>query len=460
MSSLGDTLVLGLGRSGVASARYLASLVERGEALSVSAIDAAETPELEAVAEELRALGVRVTLGSEEVEGGYDLCIASPGIPPHARLMLAAQAASTHVISELEFAYQRSAQTWVAITGTNGKTTTTALVLHLLRTAGIPARAAGNIGAAAIAEVADANENEVLVAEVSSFQLALTERFRPRVAVLLNITPDHTDWHGSMERYTADKARVFENMTAEDVAVIDVDDEGSAPFAESVAARGVPVTRVSLTEEHAGDATVIGDALKLETRGGPIRLVRIDELQIKGAHNVSNALAAAAAAHSLGVTASAIREGLRSFAPIEHRLEPVAIVDEVEWFNDSKATNPDAVMKALTAFGDRPLVVLLGGRNKHNDFGPLAKKVAGRAKAAVLFGEARQELEAAFEGQPVRTVSAVALVDAVEVARALSEPGDAVVLSPACASFDEFTSYEHRGRVFKELVAAMAGEGS
>ena len=215
--------------------------------------------------------------------------------------------------------------------------------------------------------------------------------------------------------------------------------------------------RVSLLEHHASGANAANGVLVLETRGGPIRLVPADELQIRGPHNVSNALAAAAAAHALGATPAALRAGLTSFQPIEHRLEPVAEVDGADWFNDSKATNPDAVLKALTAFPEQPLIVLLGGRNKGNDFGPLAAAVSARAKVAILFGEARPDLAMAFRGASVRVVEAVSLSDACEAARALAEPGDAVVLSPACASFDEFTSYEHRGAVFKGIVAAMAG---
>jgi UDP-N-acetylmuramoylalanine--D-glutamate ligase len=181
------------------------------------------------------------------------------------------------------------------------------------------------------------------------------------------------------------------------------------------------------------------------------------DLAIRGSHNVSNALAAASAAHTLGVSAVDIRTGLRSFQPIEHRLEPVAVVDGVEWFNDSKATNPDAVLKALTAFGDQPLILLLGGRNKHNDFHPLARIAGPRARAVVLFGESRHELAEAFHDEPTHVVEAVSLGDAVEAAAQVAQSGDAVVLSPACASFDEFLSYEQRGRVFKDLVHAMPG---
>ena len=457
MRDFGDVLVLGLGRSGAAAARVAAGLVSSGRVRSVTAYDAAETPELQMVATELRALGVKVSLGAAAVAGRYDTCVASPGIPPHAALMVSANAAAEKVISEVEFAFTLSEQPWIAITGTNGKTTTTALVTHLLDAAGISARSVGNFGPPAVVAAIEADPSEVLVAEVSSFQLAHVDTFHPRVAVLLNITPDHADWHGSLESYAADKARVFENLDADDTAVIDIDDPGSAPYAEAMEARGIGVVRVSLAESHASGATLADGVLVLSTRGGLVRLLGADELLIRGPHNVSNALAAAAAAHALGATPADLREGLRTFEPIEHRLEPAGRVDGAAWFNDSKATNPDAVAKALTAFSDTPVIVLLGGRNKGNDFGPLAAQVSERAKAAVLFGEARHELAEAFDGRPVHVVEAVSLCDACEAARGLSAPGDAVVLSPACASFDEFTSYEHRGAVFKKLVAEMSG---
>jgi len=458
VTSLGDILILGLGASGQAAARYCAARLG-GEVCSVTGVDAGDSPALRAVAEELERDGVASVLGCDELEGHWDLCIASPGIPPHAPLMVSARAHCDSVISEIEFAYRRSACPWVAITGTNGKTTTTALVAHLLNCGGIPAKAVGNIGAPAIEAVGDAGDYEVLVAEVSSFQLALTSTFHPRVAVLLNITPDHIDWHGSLETYATDKAKVFANLGPSDIAVIDVDDSGSAPFAESVAASGVPVVRVSLDRAFPNGATVSSGTLVLETRGGVLRLVEASELLVKGPHNVSNSLAAAAAAHALGVSASDLQWGLRSFSPIEHRLEPAGDVAGVEWFNDSKATNPDAVIKAIAAFEDRPVVLLLGGRNKGNDFSDLARRVAGStARAVVVFGESAPLLTDAFEAAGMHVHVSVDLGHAVDTASTLAIPGDAVVLSPACASFDEFANYEQRGREFKRLVSQMAAK--
>ncbi len=454
MGALGDILVLGLGASGEAAAAYCAGLLGT-EVDSVTAVDSGPTARVATRAERLAALGVRVHTGTNAIAGHYDLAIASPGIPPTAPLMVAARGACDRVISEIEFAWQRSKVPWVAVTGTNGKTTTTALIAHLLVEAGIPARPVGNFGPPAIDAVREGG-GEALVAEVSSFQLSLTERFHPRVAVLLNITPDHIDWHGSMDAYAKDKAKVFSNLGADDVAVIDIDDPGSAPYADVVQDAGVHVARISREAVPRDGAGLADGILRLDTPSGTVDLCAIEELLIRGPHNVSNALAAAAAAHAFGASTSAIASGLRSFRPIEHRLEPVGAVCGGEWFNDSKATNPDAVLKALASFDERPLILLLGGRNKGSDMRPLASVAARRARAVVCFGEAGEEIADAFNGLGGADVTRVAgLTEAVDAAARLAEPGDAILLSPACASFDEFANYEERGRVFKRLVAEL-----
>jgi UDP-N-acetylmuramoylalanine--D-glutamate ligase len=456
MSRGANIAVLGLGRSGQAVAEYAAKLLESGEAASVTAIDGADNDALREVAARLEGRGVRVLLNASGSTGTYDLCVASPGLPPHSELVRWANSSCARTVSEIEFAYTRSDTDWVAVTGTNGKTTTTALLAHLLSVGGIAAKAVGNIGTPATAAL-DSDDTELLVAEVSSFQMSLAETFHPKVAVLLNLTEDHVDWHGSFENYRADKARVFANLTPADLAVIDVDDAGSAPFAASVEARGVPVARVSLGALPVGGAGLVDDVLVLDVEGQRVELPRADELQIRGSHNVSNALAAAAAAFALGVSAQDLRTGLKSFAPVPHRLEPAGIAGGVEWFNDSKATNPDAVLKAVQAFSGRPLIVLLGGRNKGSDLRPLAEEVARSAKSAVLFGEAAEEFAAAFEGLDIGVERVVGLKAAVQAAARVADPGDVVVLSPACASFDEFDSYEHRGSEFKHMVAELVG---
>ncbi len=452
----GHILVVGLGRSGEAAARYLGQRIAPQSISSVTVVDEGDTPELRARAETLRQQRVDVLLGVSDVAGTYDLAVVSPGLAPSRPLMRSALDRSDRVVSELELAFDVSRSPWIAITGTNGKTTVTSLVSHLLVNAGIAAEKVGNIGRPAIEVVEEATESTAIVAEVSSFQLAFTEQFHPKVAVLLNVTPDHIDWHGSMQAYEADKARIFANQGPSDAAVVDVDDAGSAPYADIIERRGVRVLRVTRGCPAVGGAGIVDGSLALDTPHGIIELIGADELQIRGEHNISNALAAAAVAHAFGAHPDAIRVGLRTFAPIEHRLEPAGDVGGVEYFNDSKATNPDAVLKALTAFADRPLIVLLGGRNKGNDFTDLAGAVSTRAKAAVLFGEAAGELDRAFTTSAIPHPAVATMADALDVAASMAVTADAVLLSPACASFDEFSGYEERGRVFKQLVEERA----
>jgi len=447
--------VLGLGRSGDAVVCW--ALGRPGASPSdVAVFVEHDTPRLAQSASLLRAAGVRVELGAVSVpDEGWDLVVASPGISPSRPLMRSAARFGIPVISELELAYRLSVAPFVAVTGTNGKTTTTALITHLLREDGRNAVSVGNIGVSAVAAAPCVGADGVIVAECSSFQLALTLDFHPKVAVLLNITPDHIDWHGSMDAYAADKTKVFANLRPGDVAVIDIDDPGSAGQTASVARRGVEVVHVGLS---GGDARVEDGLLVVDAGSGGIPLVRADELLIRGVHNVSNALAASAAALAMGASPDAVRAGLTTFEPIEHRLDPVATIGGVEYVNDSKATNPDAVMKALTAFGSTPLIILLGGRNKGNDFGPLAEACALRCRLAVLYGEARPELETAFRSAGAPHVVAGTMLEALALASAASLPGEVVLLSPACASFDEFSDYEDRGHRFVEGVMRIPGE--
>ncbi|PKQ38843.1 MAG: UDP-N-acetylmuramoyl-L-alanine--D-glutamate ligase [Actinobacteria bacterium HGW-Actinobacteria-1] len=452
----GHIAVLGAGRSGRAVTARLAADAERGVDVQVTLIDSSSSENLESLVAPLRGPNVEVRLGSDVIPPNATLVVASPGLPPTSQLMQSARSLGVPIVSEIELAYRLSDSPWIAVTGTNGKTTTTTLTAHLLSEAGLPTETVGNIGRAAASVVGDLGPATVLVAEVSSFQLALTERFHPRVAVLLNITPDHIDWHGSLEAYAADKARVFANLTVGDTAVIDIDDSGSAPYAASLAGSGVDVRTISRTHAEAFGRVENG-VLVLGHGSGRVELCRVDELMIRGDHNVSNALAAAAAAHSVGVGAGLLADALRTFEPIEHRLEPVGVVGGVEYFNDSKATNPDAVLKALTAFDDRPLVILLGGHNKGNDFSELATAVCDRCRAAVVFGESTREFLQAFEpcvGYDV--IEAHGMEEAVHAAAGMALPGDVVLLSPACASFDEFNDFEHRGRAFREIVSGMS----
>ena len=451
-------LVLGLGSSGLATARYLAARRAEGEHVDILAVDEADSDSLRVAAEDLRAAGVAVELGVTAPPLA-DLVVASPGIPPSSPLMQAVVAAGMPVVSEVEYAFTRSHSPWVAVTGTNGKTTVTSLIDHLLTRSGIPAESVGNIGRPPIEVVDDAGPSTVLVAEVSSFQLAGTKTFRPRVGVLLNITPDHLDWHPTMEAYASDKSRVFANQGRDDLAVVVVDDPGAAPYAEIVAERGVRVCRVSVERFHPGGAGLLDGWLAVDGPEGPTRLIPADELPMPGRHNVLNALSAAAAVLAVGGTEDGVRDGLRTFERARHRLEPVATIAGVEYVDDSKATNPDAVVKALEAFDDRHVIALLGGRAKNTDFRPVALAAVSRCPAVVLFGEAAEEIGESFAGLDMRIERAPRLVDAVPLAASLARPGDVVLLSPGCASFDEFTGYKQRGETFARAVLSLAEDG-
>ena len=460
-SNLGDVLVLGLGRTGEAVARYVASLVP-GRARSVTLYGGASS----VPGERTRALedaGVSVRCGTEEVEGSYDLAVASPGIPVDSPFFLTAAAHAAEVVGEPELAFRESPERWVAITGSNGKTTTTLLATHLLREGGLDASAVGNIGTPPVEAIRDRAPGSWFVAELSSFQLATSKTLRPRVAVLLNVTPDHLEWHHTMEAYAAAKERAFANMGAGDLAVISVDDDWCRAAAERAEARGLRVCRLSVEREVEGPCAAFlrEDTLVVRLDGVERLLTQTSDLQIFGAHNAENALAASAVALELGVAPDDVRRGLVSFSPIEHRIEPAGEVGGVRYVNDSKATNTDSVEKALTAFDKGSIVVLLGGHDKGTDLTSLANAVRERCRVAVCFGEAGERIARALEGESsaLEVVRAPHLREAFSAAVAAARPGETVLLSPACSSFDEFNNMAERGRLFKDLVRDLAAEG-
>lgn len=470
--SLGRVLILGLGKSGTSAAEYCLSLLgERVDVLAVAA--GAPNEAARAWAEGARDRGAVVLFDHETIEGTYDLAIASPGISENSPFYRSAASASAEVISEVEFAWRESdaSSKWVAVTGTNGKTTTTALTCHLLQEAGMNAAAVGNIGATCIGEVA-AGGTDVYVAETSSYQLASTSLFAPDVAVVLNITPDHLSWHGSLASYAEAKWKVLANLEATGgVAVLDAcDDAVRAKIRGLRTAGGVPFRYIPI-----GGASGLGSDMRATCgadaaafRGDDGRLVVawdshtfdlvfVDDLQIKGGHNQENALAAAACALVLGATGTQVAAGLLTFRPLEHRIEPAGVVGGVACYNDSKATNVDATLVALTAFLPKRPIVLLGGRDKGTDLAPLVAACEKNARAVVCFGEARERFLEAFDGSAVSPVlSASGMEAALDAALSVAGEGDVVVLSPACASFDEFSCFEERGDVFKRLVANRA----
>lgn len=584
--NLGNVLVLGLGKTGMAAAKYCANLL--GGRVESLAVYGGKTPDSAEVLEFVRALegaGVSFVFDSEEVSGTFDLCIASPGISQFSSFYESAQSHAAEIISEIEFAWRESAANsiWVAITGTNGKTTTTSLTAHILESAGLHTNCVGNIGSVALqaverecaqdaagAEVAGAAKEQdaagagvegagaegalsagsadaegeqtsqdvptIYVAEVSSYQLASTKYFAPDVAVLLNITPDHLHWHKTMSEYVSAKLKLFANMGEQSGARSHVDasqdagaglgiETGAGPCAEAPAnfmlqrvaildatdstvrqtvrafkaipedKRGfsyVPIgtaagyfesmharcgaKNAAYIEAAASSAVSAGVAEGVGTNaGGTLKVLfnseahtytQTKDLQIKGCHNYANALAAASAALAIAqnttnaalraaLTDSSITNALKTFKPLEHRIEPCGNIGGIECYNDSKATNVDATLVALDSFPAKKLVVLLGGLDKDTPLEPLVERAHAQAHHVVCFGQAAPRFSQAFKDAGYNDMLEMAnnLEEALDAALTLAHAGDVILLSPACASFDEFRSFEHRGKMFKKFVS-------
>ncbi len=440
-------LVVGLGISGLAAALFLR---RRGAQVTVSDIRSAE-----ALAKEIPALieeGIMVETGGHGLLTfrRQDLIVVSPGVPLDTPELAQVRSFGLPVIGELELAARFLKGRMLAITGSNGKTTTTALVGEILSKAGIPSLVGGNIGVPVVALIDSSTDETWSVLEVSSFQLETTDQFHPAIAVILNITPDHLDRHGSFENYCAAKERIFARQTAEDFLVLNADNERVAE-----AAARAPAMVYWFSIEHTveqGAWLDNGYVVYRPAKGAATEQVMpLSEIPLKGAHNVENVLAAVVAARLAGATADSIRQAIESFQAVEHRLEFVARIDGVEYYNDSKATNVDATAKAVAAF-DSGIHLILGGKDKGSPYTVLAPLLRERVRAVYTIGSAAAKIESELRGV-VSIHSCVTLDNAVGAAAAAARPGEVVLLAPACASFDQFESYEHRGRVFKELVA-------
>jgi len=440
-------LVVGLARTGVATALFCAA---RGAL--VTATDTLSSAELADSAAKLTPAGVSLELGGHRRESflAADLIIPSPGVSFDQPDLLAARKKGIAVWSEIELAWRFLRGRLVAITGSNGKTTTTALTGHILQSAGLPVLVGGNIGTPLISLVEDSSDASIAVVELSSFQLEAIVAFRPDLSVFLNLTPDHIDRHGSMESYAAAKARIFENQKREDAAVMNADDPLSARYAPS----RPRVYWFSRKKEVPRGAFVRGDEIVFCDGDAEARLASRSEIPMRGQHNLENVLAAATAACLAGAAPAAIAEGVRSFPGVEHRLQFVAEIAGVQFFNDSKATNVDATEKALEAFPGN-LLVILGGKDKGSDYRPLRPLLERGARRAYLIGAAAEKIAGQIEGA-VPFEQCGTLDRAVHAAFRAARPGDIVLLAPACASFDQFQNYEHRGRVFVELVRELA----
>jgi len=444
-------LVVGLARTGVATARFLAA---RGARVTITE----QRPESAVAAEvtAVRALGVEVECGGHTDAAflAADLVVPSPGVPLTLPGLAKARQKGTEIISELELAWRFLRGTVVAVTGSNGKTTTVSLLGQIFAQAGRRVQVGGNIGTPLIQIVDSAGDDTVNVVEVSSFQLEAITSFRPRVAALLNITPDHLDRHAAMSEYVAAKARLFGYQRGDDFAIFNADDRTCAELAPEVRAQ-----RFWFSRQRRLD---VGSFLKngwvmFGNSGAQEIVMPRDEIRLLGEHNLENVLAAVCAARLLEVPSERIRAAVAGFQGVEHRLEFVAEIEGVRYYNDSKATNVDAALKAINAFAGR-LIVILGGKDKGSDYHPMREPLRQRAKKVLLIGAAARKISEHL-GDAVPAEMAETLPEALERAGALAVPGDIVLLAPACASFDQFENYEHRGRVFKEEVGRLAQVG-
>ena len=433
-------LVVGLGVSGFAAAR---ALLERGAEVAVT--EERSDPTISSRAAALRAAGARVQTGGHDLaEARAEVAVVSPGIPPSAPVMRTLRAAQIDMIGEIELAWQLASCEFLAVTGTNGKTTTTALLASMLAASGIPCAAAGNIGVPLVEAVASVRPGGAIAVEISSFQLETIVEFRPRVAVILNLAEDHTDWHGSFEAYARAKGRILMNQRADDVLVANIDDGNVTSLARSARARIVPFSTRGGVSDGMG---VVGGTVTWMGR----ELISASEVPLPGAAGLEDALAAAGAALSYGAEPEAVRRALRSFEPLAHRLETVCKLDGVTYIDDSKATNPHASLAAVR--GLRDVVLIAGGRAKGIDLGPLRAAVPP-VRAVVALGESAVEVRRIFEDLvPVSIVTS--MDEAVARARAMSSPGGSVLLSPACASLDMYESYAARGADFARAVREL-----
>src|SRR5579872_4199583 len=442
-----SVIIIGVGRSGLATADVL-----RRKRVSVVAYDDKPAAELSEQRKELEKLGVPLIDAGllPQAAASASGAVVSPGVPLNSAAVRAVQNAGVPVFSEIEVAYQLSRAPIIAVTGSKGKSTTTALIGHILRTDGRQARVGGNIGNPLIRETA-AESDEWIVAEVSSFQLEGIRTFAPKISVLLNISPDHLDRYPSMEEYAEAKYRIFANQTKKDFFVGNADDPFCAAL-RSGAGRSIPPKALWFGMEPTDRGlamTLLGDAIVLREKRREVPIAHVQDLRIRGRHNVANAMAAALASLCAGADLEAVRSGLLTFDPLPHRLTIVHRARGVTWIDDSKATNPASAAAALDAV-DAPVILIAGGKGKKTDFSHFADVASKKAKRVILIGESAQEIGDLISGPAVCYARDLetAVADAVAAAR----PGDVVLLSPACASFDMFESAEQRGERFTALA--------
>ena len=445
-------LVVGAAKSGLALVRFL---VERGARVTLT--DVRPAADLGEAVAGLAARGVRLEVGGHHEPSflGADLIAVSPGVPLAIAPLQAARAKGVEIVAEVEIASWYLRGKIVGITGSNGKSTTTSLAGHILSRAGLDAVACGNLGTPLVALVDDDRPERIYVVELSSFQLEGIDTFRPSIAALLNLTPDHQDRYHDNHAYYAAKARLFMNQGSEDRAIVNHDDPEIRPFLAGIAARRLEFSRKRMVAEG---AFIHSGEIVLRSRGRDRRVMRVDEIPLFGEHNQENVLAALLIADQCGVAAEAAAEGVRTFKGLPHRLERVRDLDGVAWFNDSKATNVGAAIPSLASFRGG-VVLILGGKDKGGRFADLVPLIRSRATHLILIGKARESIKKQLG--PVAPMTLVeGMAEAVETARRVAPPGGVVLLAPACASFDQYSGFEARGDHFRQLVLALPGGGA
>jgi UDP-N-acetylmuramoylalanine--D-glutamate ligase len=444
-------LIIGLGKTGIATARFLA---RKGSRVLIT--DEKPASELESAIHALGDLTVELELGKQapHILSTVDFILPSPGVPPFNYLLTEAQTREIPIISEIELAYQFLEKPIIAITGTNGKTTTTRLIGEILAHGGKKIFVGGNIGNPLIEFVDGRHDADYLVVEVSSFQLQWINLFHPRISVLLNITHDHLDYHANFEEYRTTKERIFTNQVGGDWAVLNADDPSTESLSNKIRADIVYFSSSRMLDDG---IFVDNDSVHWKNRQGKDEKYPIDTIQLQGNHNLENVMAAILVSRHCGCPPNVIREALEIFSGLPHRMEFVGKRDGVRFYNDSKGTNVGAVTRALETFF-HPVILLLGGRDKGGDFTILSDLIRERVKELIIFGEARKQIDD-HVGGIVKTHMTGDLKESVFTAWKASSAGDIILLSPGCSSFDEFDNYAERGNYFKELVKQIIDRG-
>lgn len=446
--SKAKVLVVGMAKSGLAAAHYLAV-----KGYEVVIADAKIDESLEKLKSVLESEGILVQLGGyPEIHEDLSFIVVSPGVPLDIPPLVSARELGVKIISEIELAFKEAKAPIVAITGTNGKTTTTSLIGQIFKDAEYETAVTGNIGLPMITQVDLASDKGIFVVEVSSFQLETTETFAPTVAVVLNITPDHLDRHKTLENYILAKEEIFLKQKKNQFTVLNYDDEIVRGMAKRTKAKVIFFSRKHKLEEG---VFVEQGKIKVVLGGNSHILCSVEDIFLPGAHNLENALAAVAAAVVMEVPTERIVETLKTFQGVAHRLERVAEINGVTFINDSKGTNPDASIKALEAY-DKPMILIAGGKNKGSDFSEFASKMKGKVSALVLLGQAAPDIADAARKEGIEPIVFVeSIEEAAQKGFELANPSEIVLLSPACASWDMFTSYEERGDRFKRAVLQL-----